>query len=107
MPAASIAVLLAALALAKDGKNDAVLSQEITIRGRGPSGPEVSMPAPAMDAQAIDEVIRSLELYKGAAPMSKPPRAAGPAKRVAKPFPPPPYLVLDASAVTQPCNRWT
>jgi len=114
MTSRGLAVLLAALAAvpargAAPKKDDgAASSQDITIKGKGPRGPEVQLPTPRPEKAVVDEVIGSLELVTGEhrTPLPKV-KLAGGSMRLQRPFPAPPYLVFSPKTFAGPWDRWT
>ena len=106
------AVVLALLALGADAKDkkkggDSGV-QEITIKGKGPGGPPVRVPPVAPDGAAAEEVAGTLKVlrveHKPLVPELRVP--GGPVKRLATPFPEPPYLTFNPQAFPQPHERW-
>lgn len=104
----ALALALAGAAYAKDPQGGDSGVQEITIKGKGPGGPPVKLPPVAPDPAAADEVARSLKIMRGEhkAPVPELRIPGGPVKRLARPFPEPPYLVFDPRAFPQPHERW-
>lgn len=103
------AALTAAPAQAAKKKGDDSSVEEITIKGKGPGGPPVRLPPVAPDGAVADEVAGTLEVlkaeHKAAPPQLRVP--GGPARRLSRPFPEPPYLSFNPEAFPQPHDRWT
>ena len=103
------ACLMAGAGEAKDKKKgDDTGVQEITIKGKGPGGPPVRLPAVGPDAAVADEVAQSLQIlrveHKPPSPELRVP--GGPAKRLSRPFPEPPFLTFNPKIYSQPYERW-
>ena len=84
-----------------------VLQEDITIRGKAARGPGVRMPGPAADAAVVQEVVGSLGVLRpeAASRTVKLPLQAT-ARRLARPFPQPPFLSFTPSPPVR-CERWT
>lgn len=83
------------------------ISQEISIKAEGVAGPSIQVPRPRPDKEVVDEVVRSLDLYKGEH-KGEAPGLTVPAgsRRLSRPFPEAPYLVFNPSAVQAPYDSW-
>ncbi|MFA6028729.1 MAG: hypothetical protein WC969_02615 [Elusimicrobiota bacterium] len=106
-----LAALLAAAppAAQDDAKpGEAVVRQDITIKGKGPAAPPARVPPPLPDAAVVDEVVESLELYRGERRTELPKlRLLALQRRLDRPFPEAPFLVLSPRAATQSFERWS
>lgn len=105
---AVLGLLLAVSPAAEDGKKpETVLRQDITIKGRPASGPPAWVPPPGVEKPVLDEVKKSLDLYKtdykAAAARLK---IASILRRLQSPFPAPPFLNLSARTVRQRHDSW-
>ena len=102
---ALLLVLCAADSTAKP-KDQALIEQDITIKGRGAAGPAVQVPEPTADAAVLKEVERSLDIYNEeqktqAAPVS----LETTLRRLAQPFPEAPFLTF-APRSSGRMDRW-
>lgn len=95
------------IAAEPEKKPGTVLKQDITIKGKAASGPPVWVPPPGVEKPVLDEVKKSLDLYKtdykAAASRLK---IASTLRRLEAPFPSPPFLSLSARTVRQRHDRW-
>jgi len=105
----AIAFLFAASAAqaADRPKGKSEIQQEISIKAEGSAGPKITLPPPRGDKEVVDEVVRSLDLYKNdqkaAAPGLTVPAGS---RRLSRPFPEAPYLVFTPNAVQTPYDSW-
>lgn len=103
----AVLLLLAALALAK-AKDKELIKEDITIKGKGGSGPAVAVPPPTADRALLREEVEALDLYQ-----REQAAAAGEVDlsstrtRLARPFPEAPFLVFQAGAASRRFERWT
>lgn len=106
MTAGVLAACLAASAAQASEKS--VVREDITIRGKAAQGPAVPPPPVKPERPIVDEVIRSLGIYKDDIRVepSKARVESGP-RRLSRPFPEPPYLVFDPAAFTESYARWS
>ncbi|MFA6092908.1 MAG: hypothetical protein WCU88_13660 [Elusimicrobiota bacterium] len=85
----------------------AVVSQDITIKGKGLGAPPVEAMPPEPDAAVVDEVVESLSLYRSEDEIVLPKlRLSALERRLRAPFPEPPFLLLSPQPVTRDCSHW-
>lgn len=83
------------------------LREDITVKAKA-AGPGLAVPPPAASGPVVDEVLRSLELDKGAkAPSAARIRVGGDPARFERPFPEPPYLALSPANIEALYDSWT
>ncbi|MBI4345480.1 MAG: hypothetical protein HY553_01405 [Elusimicrobia bacterium] len=82
--------------------------QEITIKGKGPGGPPVRLPPVAPDGAVANEVADTLKVlrteHKPPVPELRVP--GGPVRRLAAPFPEPPFLTFNPRVFPEEHDRW-
>ncbi|MBI3548642.1 MAG: hypothetical protein HY078_06265 [Elusimicrobia bacterium] len=106
--AVALAVLLSALpAGAQEESQETVVSEDITIRGKKLPGPAVAAPPVRPEKPLIDEVIRSLSIYKREHKTNTPKMLVkGQPKQFARLYPEPPFLVFSPATFKYPYQRW-
>ncbi|MFA5141058.1 MAG: hypothetical protein WC728_17660 [Elusimicrobiota bacterium] len=91
----------------REKKPETLLKQDITIKGRPASGPPVWVPPPGVEKPVLDEVKKSLDLYKtDYKAVASRLKIASILRRLEQPFPAPPFLALSARTVRQRHDRW-
>lgn len=93
-------------AIAQDDAGKTEIRQEISIKGGAKERPPAAVPAPRADKAVVDEVIRSLDVYKGEQKQSADLEVPLSSKRLGRLFPEAPYLVFSPEAVKAPYDRW-
>ncbi len=106
MKALALLLVLCASASTAKPKDQALIEQDITIKGRGAAGPAVQVPEPTADAAVLKEVERSLDIYNEeqktqAAPVS----LETTLRRLAQPFPEAPFLTFAPRSAGR-MDRW-
>ncbi len=107
LPAIGVFLLLLSVgAAAAEEEGPIVIKQDITIRARGGVGPPVRLPPPTASPQVLDEVIDSLEIYRGFHKDGvRPIKLLSTRRRLEAPFPRAPFLVF-ASKSDIDYDRW-
>ncbi|MBI4375654.1 MAG: hypothetical protein HY549_04300 [Elusimicrobia bacterium] len=99
------AVLLAASTASEPETSQ--IRQKITIKSRGSSGPPVQLPQPEVSPAVIDEVVRTLDIYKKPVEIKTPEvKVQARFSRLEQPFPEPPYLSLSPRSIASPYESW-
>lgn len=105
MRAAFLALLLAAPAQPKDKE---LIKENITIKGKGGSGPAVAVPPPVADRALLREEVEALDLFsREQAAAAGGVDLSSTRTRLARPFPEAPFLVFQAGAASRRFDRWT
>lgn len=102
-----LAAAIAAQALPKEEESAPPhIREEVTVRSKASAGPGAQVPPPRADKAVVDQVIRSLDVYKSRHEASPAQVRLPGAARLSRPFPEPPYLVFSPRAVAVPYESW-
>lgn len=102
-------VAAAALAFSASAADADTSMGEVSVKSVAPAGPAISVPPPRADKAVVDEVIKTLDLGKSA-PLSQTAatgRVSAASKRLALPFPEPPFLSLSPRAIDAAYDGWS
>ncbi len=103
----ALLLALSATPLFAADAQDSQISTQIDVKPAAAVGPQVQVPAPRPDKAVVDEVIGTLDLGRSTGDEAPPTtRVSAASKRLARPFPEPPFLTLSPSAVAQDYDGW-
>lgn len=102
-----LSLAVAAGAASNGGSDDALAPVEVNVKPGAASGPSVQVPPPRPTPAVVNEVIGTLDLGRAEgddAPGAQ--HVRGGSKRLARPFPEPPFLTLSPASIAADYDGW-